>query len=606
MLYVILSFSVLLLSCEREVLQQSSKVIISLPGGDNSLQNILNPFSSVSTNSDGGGDDNDEFNSFILPAFGSNLAFPVNCYLVAIGSRNGESLFTRNYCGKRSTVTGKTDRNFEFGPYVGLFSNTANVELEVAPGEKRIIYVFGIHALNPAACVSLSAGQGQNPSSSNFSKPYLVGTSATFTVAGGQTSVIPINLNQPVAVDSIDDCVIQELNDEIENPATRIAMERESFPQNIISIKKAGEALVHRCDYIDFVPKNGYETARVDEPKQIRFKVNATTYTTYPSNAACVASASGVPDFPIDSTAKKFRRWIGFSDTPTGINTFTAESIDGSLLPENRVFDLKPGRIGTTSPVLFDGTNYLRAAFDFVIPNKVITGQCYQFFITRKTLEDEILTHASQATPVVLSVTNPANVQFFVNTNCTGGILPSPATIGAGNHYAWHSFAATGDFEMSAIAGAGGFFVPVESSAVYKIFTSSDTINLTPASVEIVAPAVVRKRSTFFCSPILFRFKNSEKAVVKSPTIGSIQLLFNQSEGDISSTRFYDDDTCSTPQITNVNPIVSLTSGLEFRKIYMKNAGDAVLGNKTIRFKVFDGVKTYYQKYQVEVIDPNI
>ena len=611
MLYVLLCFSFLSLSCERKIMDQSSKVIVALPGAQNSLQNILNPLSIVSTHSD---DENDEeFNSVIMPSFSSVSTFPINCYIVGIGTQNGDAAFTKNYCGKRSTINGKIDRNFEFGPYAGLFPSGTNIEIDVAPGDKRVIYVFGIHSLNPAACLGLSAEEGRNPNPNNFSRPFFVGKSALFTVASGQTSVVPINLINPGANDNIDACVIPSLNSEDDKVANQIDIERNSFPKAILIGSLFGDTLPtnYRCDYVDIVPKylksvsGEIKTARVDGAKQIQLMINGSINLSYSKKADCQGLVNPEFSFPVTPLDKTVRRWIGLVNTQNGTdNILRAYATDGSLQSANKTFLVSAARVPAGGQNLFNGSQFVRSAYDIVIPDNIVQGQCYTMFVTRKSLEDEEVVHGSIPSTFLLDVNFPAAVDFFNASGCSGGTLSPVPSIGTGQSFLPIWFRANGSFDLQ-IRSNTGFSSPVENSYKYKI-TATNSTNTTPESVDVSASEIIRQRGgPYNCNSIIFRFKNADKSVITNPLAGSIELLFAQREGDFADTYFYEDPGCSTTQIMPGAAIVSIPANSEFRKIYIKTTATSALGHKILRFKVSDGIKTYFPKIGFEVTAPN-
>lgn len=612
-LYVAVGFSLILFSCERKVIEQSSKVIISLPGNENqSLENIIDPLSTVSTYSE---QDNgeDEFNSAIMPAFNSPT-YPINCYLVGVGTTNAETAFSQNYCGKRSTVTGKIDKNYQFGPFIGLFSNTANVELEVPSGENRVIYVFGIHALNPAACLKLSAVEGQNPNPANFSRPFIVGKSSTFKVSPGQTSIVPITLTQPGTSDYIESCFFPSLNNEEAKPANKVLIERIGFPQNVLITAKNGQTNPTniRCDYIDVVPKFSENTndknARVDSTKQMIVKMNGLQINSFKDKIDCEGNVNSVSTFPLFPSETRVRRWIPLTDAMSGSNVaLEAQTSDGSLQSVSKNFLITAGVVPTATFTLNNTINNVQGGFDLILPKKIITGQCYEMFVTRKSLEGEPITHPAQASPFLL-LSNPAgSISFFNAVNCTGGVFTGtniPTSLNF--RQVWFKINTPSTVEIS-VAANGGLISPHPiDSSIFKIqaITSSNTV---VNSVEIEGPDILRRigLAPFDCHPLVFRMKNEDKAVIQNSSLASsIELLLSQSEGDLSNISFWDNSTCTTTQVVGGSPI-NFGTGSDYKKIYIKTVAASGLGYKTIRFKVFDGAKSHFVKHQFEMINPN-
>ena len=134
---------------------------------------------------------------------------------------------------------------------------------------------------------------------------------------------------------------------------------------------------------------------------------------------------------------------------------------------------------------------------------------------------------------------------------------------------------------------------------------ASSATDLTPESVSISAADVIRARNDFYCNPIIFRFKNKDGILAPNSAAGNIEVLFDQAHGDLTSDMgFYDDAGCSTTPILVGSP-VSIAATSQFRKIYVRSKANSIIEKKSIRFKVFDGVKTYFPKYSFEVVRRN-
>ena len=613
-LYVLLCSNLVLFSCERKVDDSAGKVSVLIPIQNSILQDTLNPLSVANSLSNNDDDHMEEFNSFILPMFGNAVVYPVNCYLIAVGAETSETVFTKNFCGKRSTVTGLIDAQYKFGPFVGLVSAGSDLELTVASGERRKVYVFAIHAQNPAACKTLTAAKGQNPSKENFSRPFLVGTSATFSVGSGQTTTVLINMDQPVAANSIDDCIIPSIDSETENPANRIVLERRNFPYDVLSPALTGDTFPtnKRCDYIDVAPKyeaieNGVPRLKsgfLPAPKTVYVSMESTAQTTYPTKAECESLTNGTTLFPIQTTDTSVRRWLSLDDTLNGtVRNFRVDTTDASI-PTFFWPNIKMESVRNVSSTLVNASRPVLAKFDLVVPQKVIPGQCYPFFVTRKSLEDEPLVHAG-TTSILNFITLPVGaVLFFNDGTCTNPLVGPPAILPASS-FGLYSFRATQNFTFEANESGIPFSVAFINSKNYKIEVVNAASNTQVSSVEVRGSTFLRKRIGYNCYPITFSFKNSDGANVPTTLPVTIEMLFAQNQGNFMSMFFDENASCSGSPIAVGNALVTAAPGSHIYKIYVAVTLGAVAGWRTLKFKVNDGTKIHFLTYRFEVDTAN-
>lgn len=616
-LYVLMCSSVMLFSCERKADDSTGKISVTVPANQNSsLQEILNPLSvvtSMSSNENGF----EEFNPYIMPSFSIPALWPVNCYLIAVGSESSESTFSQNFCGKRSTVTGKIDAEYKFGPYVGLKPSGSEIEIEVPAGDKRKVFVFAIHALNAAACKTLTAEKGQNPSKENFSRPYLVGTSATFSVRSGQTALVPINMNQPVAANSIEDCVFRTLNSEVENLANRIALERPNFPYNVMGAGLSTDInpTNYRCDYIDLVPKyeyleNGvpqFKPAFLSGLKAVIFQLDSIAHATFATKYACEQNTGGgVYTFEMNPTHKSVRRWIPLHFALDGSyhNLSAVVSNDANITTLGTTGMYFKSVRSDASSDLSNGAQPVKTKLDIVIPKRVRSGECYPFFITRKSLEDEPVTHPSTDQVIALA-SAPATSSFTVyDDSACGNVHSGNFTIFNNAWYSQYYFKAAQNFSMSVSEFVTTFTDSTMTSATINIDVKN-SISQQIESVELTAPTLVRRRSSpYNCYPFTFRFNNEDRVNVKSNVAGAnIEILHSQFQGDFTSIDFYEDEPCSTTSLSAAAgvPHAQFLLNDYFKKVYLRVNASAQLGNKTARFKIFDGIKYHYLKHDFEV-----
>lgn len=616
--YIILGLCFFLFSCERKVVDSKSSISVFLPGDSTALQSITDPLNSVSVSSTANGDDSDEFNSTIPLDGGNAVLYPVNCYIVAVSSLNPETAFSKNYCGKKSTISGRVTPEYKFGPFMALVKPGTSFELEVPSGDKRVLHVFALHAQNPDACRILTAGNGENPSKETFSKPHFVGTSAPFSVLPGKTTTVPMNLLEPVATSAIDDCVFTSLGHE-QTVANTVAIERNSFPENILVTALSNTDTnpnSYRCDYVDIVPKlmetNGtvtkFNNARFDSERIFTVSHDALggNDPTFRSKVDCENDSNSSTNFLILPTDQKVRRWFKLSDQlGTGtIANFKARSFDNKINSEFKEFKLLSGRV-ISGTELISNSIYYRAGFDISIPKKIVAGECYPVFFLRKAIEGYPIASAPHT---VLSITqSPSQSASFYNTSDCGSAAVGTLQINSGFYFGSYYFKATQSFELSVLPTLSGtpFYTPIEPSAVKKIEVVASSPSLQPEFVELTADDVFswHPNSSISCQPMIFRFKNKDGVVVKLPNSGQIEVLFGQSS-NLSTNQFSSLSNC-TSGFLNAGTVLPMSAGSEFAKIYVNNASEFGEGLRTVRFKVFDGTKYHYLKHTFEVVKPN-
>jgi hypothetical protein len=615
-LYVLLCSMSLLLSCARSIDDSSGKISVVLPYQNSTLSDALDPFSVV--NSMGNDDDeHEEFNSFIMPSFIPASQFPVNCYLIAVGSETNESAFATNYCGKRSTVTGRIDSEFKFGPFVGLVPAGADVEIPVIPGEKRKLYVFAIHAQNLAACKLLTAEKGQNPSKENFSRPHFVGMSSGFSVASGQVTSVSVNMFQPIAANSIEDCVISSIDSDVIPAANSLVLERRNFPYDVLAPAISGDLMPssRRCDYFDVTPKyqstdgtsSRLKQAFLSSPKFGFISMGSgAAQTSYPTKLDCENLTLGSINFPLQPTDESVRRWVSLPDSITNGSTqnFNVDVTDGSL-PRFTFANVRMESVRNPASTLVDSSRNLAGKFDLIVPNKAISGECYPFILSRKSLEDESVTDGSVTSVVNLNLGGSAGaVNLYSGANCGVGLVGA-AQITIGNTYTVLSFRASDNFSLTAAESGTGFGVPILPSREYKVEVSNSSSSQEIGAIEVTGSTFLRKRSTFNCYPISFLYKNEDGAKVRPADSSTIGIQFDQNEGAFVDIYFFANADCNTSPITSGAASTTIASGDHFPKIYVRVGGGANSGWKTVRFKVAAGGKTFFPKYKFEVDKAN-
>lgn len=229
------------ISCTRAVDTENSKVVIQLPEVSSASLKNNTVNSKVSILSDGISSEEtstEEFSSVEPTAFSGTA--PINCYLVGIGGP--ENFLNVNFAGP--IVNGVLQATYKFGPFIGLRKAGESIEFMVAPGENRVVYIFGVLASDINDCKDL---QTEKPSKASFSKPYMLGQSSPLKFIAGQDVVVPVSLNQPVATNKVDDFFFASFGDKISlPPATMAVIENNSFPQNTLR-KKSGLA----CEPLD-------------------------------------------------------------------------------------------------------------------------------------------------------------------------------------------------------------------------------------------------------------------------------------------------------------------------------------------------------------------
>ncbi len=277
-------------SCTRSVDTDTAKVVIQLPQftlASLKSEALKSKVTAMNETIDVEDRSEDAFSDITPTGYTNNAGdVPINCYLVGIGGP--EAFLNVNFAGLKNTQ-GILIPSVQFGPFVGIKPAGASIELSVAPGDNRTVFVFGFHSVDISLCQDIQTA-GEKTSKSNFSKPYLIGKSDPLKFVGGQEITVSVNLQTIANSTKLDDFYFPSFGDKISRPpATHIAVENNSFPQNIIRTNNT-----FTCEPLDIVLRSGENSGAgiLPYPVQASIIKNSSVSTIYTDYLRCLNNSA--------------------------------------------------------------------------------------------------------------------------------------------------------------------------------------------------------------------------------------------------------------------------------------------------------------------------
>lgn len=572
------------ISCTRAVDTENSKVVIQLPelSSASLKNNIVN--SKVSILSDGISSEEtstEEFSNVEPTAFSG--ATPINCYLVGIGGP--ENFLNVNFAGP--IVNGVLQATYKFGPFIGLRKAGESIEFMVAPGDNRVVYIFGVLASDINDCKDL---QTEKPSKASFSKPYMLGQSSPMKFIAGQDVVVPVSLNQPVATNKMDDFFIATFGDRISlPPATMAVVENNSFPQNTFRKKSIA------CEPLDISLRAGVNSGPGILPYPVQASVISqdlshvvsTAPLLYESFSKCVSNDSTTSvEIPAGQNFKRVWTRIGLSDS---------QSSDLSVA----VSGLPPGGSLSSPQRLFSAHYETELKFEIIAPRSALKNVCLPMKVNIRKINGVYFSSSNVILNLTAQIYGAAPVPalfFTTHSDCTAGTNPTTS-------FSMYSGTTSIDVFMKVIDDSASSFGLQANSTGGTVISNSTGVQINKE--QALVPYIAEMRFDFknhfttgLCVPLNMQFFDQKGNYVFPNAVQASRILsIDAVDSNMAGVSVHmNDPTCSASGVTS-EP--AFTSGA-YNQFYVLVA-NGQMGLRSISFKLDTGVR---RKIFFDVINP--
>lgn len=589
-LFLLVMTASVFISCTRAVDTENAKVVIQLPQLSEATLKGEPAASKISILSDGISSEEtstEEFSSVEPTAFSGTA--PINCYLVGIGGP--ENFLNVNFAGL--IVNGVLQATYKFGPFIGLRKAGESIEFMAAPGENRVVYIFGVLASDINDCKDL---QTEKPSKASFSKPYMLGQSSPLKFIAGQDVVVPVLLNQPVATNKMDDFFFATFGDKISlPPATMAVIENNFFPQNTLR-KKSGTA----CEPLDITLRASGTSGPGILPYPIQASVVSQDIThasqsspiIYEDFSNCLNNNS-IPSVTIPAGQAFKRVW-----TRTSLSDL--QSVDLSVA----VSGLAPGVAWQNPTRVFEVRQETDFKFEIVAPRAAVKSMCLPFkvnfrklygtFPTTSTVNVNLTSNFYGGSAVVpaLFFETAANCNDSANTNAITSISMISGT-------------SSRDLYLKLVDDSNLFFgIQAVSDVASPVFVSAGNAGVQINKDTAVIPFVTEMRfnyknyfKTGECIPLNMEFVDQKGNYLIPAIAATVTVLSKTSDLDVRVNPT-DYKTCSTgSQLFAGSGTGASTSG-ETTEFYVSAT---TVGRKELVLKYSTGIQ---RTLVFDVIDP--
>lgn len=577
-------------SCTRSVDTDTAKVVIQLPQftlASLKSEALKSKVTAMNETIDVEDRSEDAFSDITPTGYTNNAGdVPINCYLVGIGGP--EAFLNVNFAGLKNTQ-GILIPSVQFGPFVGIKPAGASIELSVAPGDNRTVFVFGFHSVDISLCQDIQTA-GEKTSKSNFSKPYLIGKSDPLKFVGGQEITVSVNLQTIANSTKLDDFYFPSFGDKISRPpATHIAVENNSFPQNIIRTNNT-----FTCEPLDIVLRSGENSGAgiLPYPVQASIIKNSSVSTIYTDYLRCLNNSADTT-VAIPSGQSSVRVWArALSSDPSSADLSVAVTglpTGSSLQSLTRSFQL------------FDEYQF---KYEIIAPKATVKDKCVPVKVNYRKLFGYFPTGSLQYFNIEAGIngTSMAGLaSFYENESyCDAGtpVVSGSSSILSGDssrvlfmkvHSDQYS-----DIGLQVIHNSGASTLPDYTNV---------RINKESALLPVISDIRFKYKNYFktgLCIPLEMSFYDQKGNYIPGPQVNSsrtIQIDF--SDSNMSGVLLYrNSPDCSNTAITG-SAVNVVTTNIYDQFYIISNTG---YGPRSISLKLDTGVR---QKIFFDVMDPS-